>query len=430
MSKIPQSLQKNVDHNRQTSSLQAIILFLVWPLLAVVSAFRNYQKPWAKNIFWAFCTFFGFAFAIGAESHNSDIVRYVARIEYLNNIEMGFSEVIVFFQESGQIDILNTLISIVVSRFTSSQVVLTTIYGFIFGYFLSRNLWYLLDRLENKLLPVTLILLTCFFLVNPIWQINGFRMWTATHVFIYGLLPYLFEGKKKGLWLAMLSILIHFSFILPVMILLAHAVAGNWVKVFFIFYMVTFFFSEIDVAVFNNLVENYAPEILQERTESYRSEGQVEEYREGDTAGARNWYVVWYNRALSWSIMGFLVVLFFKGKHFFENNIRWLNLFCFTLLFFGVVNLISSLPSGGRFYTVANLCALALIILYIQNQPHEKVMKRFILMATPALVLYIVVSVRIALYSLSATAILGNPFIALYMIGEQVSLNDVVKMIL
>ena len=255
-------------------------------------------------------------------------------------------------------------------------------------------------------------------------------MWTATHVFIYGLLPYLFEGNKKGLWISTSSILVHFSFIVPVAVLFFYVISGNWLRIFFVFYLLTFIFSEIDVAAFNNFVESYAPEIIQERTASYRTEGQVEAYREEDRGGNRNWYAVWYGRALSWSIMGFMVVLYFKGRAFFENNIRWLNLFCFTLLFIGVVNIFSSLPSGGRFYTVTNLCALALITLYVQNRPHEKVLKRFILAATPALMLYVVVSVRIALYSMSATAILGNPVIAMFLVGEHVSLNDVMRMII
>lgn len=423
-------MQKELDHSGDKSGFYAMALFIVWPLLAVVSAFRNYDKPWAKNIFWAFCAFYGFTFAIGAESQGSDIVRYVARIEMLHGMGMSISEAVEFFIASGQVDILNTIISIVISRFTDNQAVLTTVYAIIFGFFLSRNLWYIMERLEGKLLPVTFLLLVCFFLVNPIWDINGFRMWTATHIFIYGLLPYLFEGKKKGLWISSLSVLVHFSFLVPVFVLYAYIFTGNWLRVFFIFYLVTFFISEVDISAFNNLIENYAPEILQERTASYRSEGQVEAYREGESMSNVRWYAIWYDRALSWSVMGFLVVLFFKGRTFFEKNKGWLNLFSFTLLFFGVVNILSSLPSAGRFYTVANLCALALIILYVQNQPHEKIMKRFIVLDTPALLLYVIISVRVALYSLSATAILGNPVIAAFLMGKHVSLNDVLKMIL
>ena len=53
------------------------ILFLIWPLLALALAFRNYRSSWAKNMLWAFVAFYGFCFAIGAENEGGDIVRYV-----------------------------------------------------------------------------------------------------------------------------------------------------------------------------------------------------------------------------------------------------------------------------------------------------------------------------------------------------------------
>lgn len=415
---------------KDRSALYALVLFLVWPLLAVASAFRNYKEPWAKNIFWAFCAFYGFVFAIGAESQSSDIVRYVTEFQVLHGKQLTLAGIVEYFKSSGEIDVLRTTIAVIMSRFTDSQPILTMVYGVIFGFFFSRNLWFIMERLKGKLVPVTLLLLTCFFLVNPIWEINGFRMWTAAHIFIYGLLPYLFDGKKSGLWISAMSILVHFSFIIPVGLLLAYGLAGNRLTLYFCFFLLTFFISEIDIEAFNNLVESYAPEVLQERTASYRAEGQVEKFREGAEASSRNWYVNWYRRTLSWSLTGFLVVLYVKGRDFFRVNPGWLNLFSFTLLFFGAINLVSSLPSGGRFYKVVYLCALALVILYVQNQPREKAMKRFILVATPGLLLFVIVSVRIALYSLSSAAIMGNPVIALFLMGEYISLNDVMRMLL
>ncbi|WP_176466323.1 EpsG family protein [Aliifodinibius salipaludis] len=405
------------------------MLFLLWPLLALLSAFKNYRSSWAKNILWAFIAFYGFAFAIGAESEGADIARYVEKYQHLHGQQMTFAKALEYYSESGDIDVASTFISIVLSRFTDSQSILTLVYGIIFGYFFSRNMWFVLEHLKGNIRFTTALLFICFFLVIPIWNMNGFRMWTAAHIFIYGLLPYLYEGKKSGVLIASLSILVHFSFLVPVSILYLYIFAGNRLLIYFVFYCLTFFVSEINLSVFNELVEGYAPEIIQERTAGYRGEQYVENYREG-TTNSQNWYMDWYGRAMRWSIMGFLVVLFFRAKKFFMQNKNWLNLFCFTLLFYGVANLFSSLPSGGRFLSIANLSALALITLYVQNKEHEKVMKRFIIAATPALVLFIVVSVRMGLYSISATTILGNPIIAIFLTGEHISMNDVMRMLL
>ena len=195
---------------------------------------------------------------------------------------------------------------------------------------------------------------------------------------------------------------------------------------YFFFFIATFFISEINLEFFNNIIENFAPEGIQDRTSGYRNEKYVEIYRES-TEESRVWYARWYGTALKWSVMGFLVVLFFQGKDFLKRNKNWLTLFCFTLLFYGVANLLSSLPSAGRFVSIANLCALTFIILFVQNNLYGLVLERFIWSVLPALTLYIIVAIRIGLYSMSATAILGNPIISMFFVGEHISINDFIK---
>jgi len=411
------------------SGYYAVILFLIWPFLAVASAFKNYSSSWGKNILWAFVAFYGFAFAIGAESTESDINRYVQEVEYLHGIDMSPAEAVEYYQSSGEVDVLRTFLAVTVSRFTDSQAVLTLIYGIIFGFFFSRNMWFVLERLEGQIKPITIVLTVCLFLIIPIWQMNGFRFWTAAHMFVYGLLPFLFDGKKSGIIISVLSLLVHFAFLIPVGVLLSYLLFGNRTLSYFIFFLITFFISEIDLAVLNNLIENYAPDIIQERSAGYRGEDKVEAFRE-DTQSNTVWYAVWYGRALSWSVMGFLVIFFIKGRRFFDENKGWLRLYSFVLLFYGFANLFNSLPSGGRYLSIANLIAVALITLYIQNREQGVAIERFVWITTPALFLFIVVSFRIGLYSMSATAVLGNPIIAMFFMGEHISLNDVMKMIL
>src|SRR5699024_1226601 len=96
-------------------------------------------------------------------------------------------------------DILRTIIALAVSRFTASQSVLTLVYGIIFGFFFSRNMWFVLERFKGKIRLITILLFCCFFLVIPIWDINGFRFWTAAHIFVYGVLQFLFDEKWRGI---------------------------------------------------------------------------------------------------------------------------------------------------------------------------------------------------------------------------------------
>jgi len=405
-------------------------LFLIWPFLAMISAFKNYRSSWAKNIVWAFVAYYGFVFAIGSENESADIMRYINEYQNLHGVEMTLASTQKYYDQSGEVDVTTTFIAVLLSRFTDSQSILTLVYGLIFGFFFSRNMWFVLDRVEGNMKPISLLLFVCFFLLVPIWNMNGFRFWTAAHVYIYGLLPYLFDGKKSGVVTAALAILVHYAFVIPVAILMAYIVFGNRLVIYFAFFVTTFFISEINLTIFNKYVESYAPEIVQERTQGYRGEEYVDNYREGAEQEGRVWYAVWHGKALKWSVMGFLVILFIKSRSYFLKNKGWLSLFCFVLLFYGVANLFSSLPSGGRFHTIGDLGAMALITLYIQNREQDLVMERFVWAATPALLLYIAVTLRMGLYSMSATSILGNPFIALFLSGEHVSLNDVMRMLL
>ena len=55
----------------------SVILFLIWPFLALIYAAKNYKASWSKNIIWFFVIFYGFTLTI----HNvgeeiSDANRY------------------------------------------------------------------------------------------------------------------------------------------------------------------------------------------------------------------------------------------------------------------------------------------------------------------------------------------------------------------
>jgi len=127
--------------------------------------------------------------------------------------------------------------------------------------------------------------------------------------------------------------------------------------------------------------------------------------------------------------MGFLSLFYFRSRKIFEENRYWLNLFCFVLLFYGVANLFSSLPSGGRFITVANFCAVSLIVLYIQNHTRDKMMRMYTWAVTPAILLFIIVGIRVGFLSTGATSILGNPLVALFSAGQDMSLEQFLRMI-
>src|SRR5690554_150603 len=405
-----------------------LIHFLIWPFLTLVYYLKNFRKPVAKNVMWLFVVFYGATFAIGMESSSSDIVRYIAEVEHLNYLNLSFNGIVGYYLASKEIDILRTLLAWVVSIFTNNGFYLIIIYGIIFGYFFSRNMWYVLERMEGKIKFFTLILIVTLFLVIPIWNLNGFRFWTAAHVFIYGLLPFIFERKKKFLiWCFITPFVFHYSFLFALIPLSAYLIFGNRVKIYFILFLISFFISEFDISQFNMLIEQYVPESIAERSESYKIEDKVEALREGEIKTNMVWYAKYYGKALRWSIVALLILIYWGSRKTIKENQELLRLLSFIFLFFFFANLLATIPSGGRFLAIGNLIALAFLVLHLQNNKIEKGVYNLARIVTPFILFFIIISLRIGLYSFSIMTLIGNPFTAIFSFSENISLNDVIK---
>lgn len=409
------------------------ILFCLLPILALIQSFKNYRSAWAKNIFWAFVIFYGATFAISSEDKNSetasDINRYVLEIQDLHKIDINYDKALQLYDESESLDVVRLIIAVLVSRFTDSQQILTIAFGFIFGFFYSRNIWFVFDRLSGKINPSLIILLLALILVNPMWFMGGFRFWTATHVFLYGLLPYLFEKKKVNILTSSLSILFHFAFTLPVAILLIYILAGNRMYIYFILFILSLLYSELNLQVLNSFITENASEKVQKKTEGYRSEERVDLYRKGELVEAEknaNWYVTLYNLGFIWFIRITLILFFIKKRREVKKNQTLFNLFCFSLLFFTIANMMASVPSGGRYLTIASFIGLSTIAFYYNVAIKDKFFQRFIILSMPVLLLFIVVSIRFGFHTLSVNTFFGNPVTAL-LTDYNISLNDIIK---
>lgn len=411
-------------------------LFLILPFFGAITAIRNYRSPWAKNVLWAFVVYYGFTFAIAKENNEVDIVRYIDDLKELHGQSLTFLNIIDIFKDRGDADVLKTIVDIIVSRFTDNTQVLIAAYGFIFGFFYSRCIWYLFKRLQGKLKWGTVLMIVVFSLINPFWNLNGFRFNTAVLVFLFGILPFLFESKKNKLIFCYLSLLVHFSFLIPVIVLSMYILAGNRKNIYFAIFVASSFISAINISEFNSLVEKYVPAIVSERSEKYRDEDLVMEFREGDQGAIveskegvvlkKNWYAIYYLRILYWSLSTILVAMFIFSGRVFAVNKGLLNGYCFSLLMFGIGNIMQSIPSGERYLMVAALITVATLVFYLQNQQMDKYILKFVTLLVPAIILFIIVAIRTGFYSISITTIVGNPVIMLFT-DYNLSLNDIIK---
>jgi hypothetical protein len=396
--------------NNRREGLIYYFSFLVWPFGVMLDAVNNWRKPYAKNVIWLFCIFFGFTFII-AEEGGADSDRYAKLfIEYAHS-DVSFSLLWHSFYSAGSdsVDIASPIITFLISRLTDNPRILFTIFGLIFGYFYSRNIWYVLERIKGNITIVVFTYIMVFALLVPLWSINGFRMWTAAQIFLYGAMPFLMEGDKKRLIWALTSVLFHFSFSYPLVVLFIYIFFGNRLNIYFYFFIITSFINELNPDFVRSAL-SFLPDVFQSRITGYTNTDYIQSTK--DLNLELNWYVAYAVKGIKWASYIIVVFTFFSCRKVLVERRDLTKLFCFSLLFFGFANIFSLLPSGGRFVLVAELFLFSFFILMITSWPDIKWSFQIQVLCIPLLLLYFIYQIRLGMDFLSLMTICGNPVLA------------------
>jgi len=392
-------------------SIYSYLVFLVSPLLSVFIALRSYNSAWAKNLVWFFVVFYAITFTIPSEG--SDAFYYKTQLEtlHMKNISLkDFASNFYTTKPTGGLekpfdDAIQPAISYAVAQFTDNYRFLYLFIGLIYGYFFSRNIWFLISALKDRIQIIHVVVILSFALIIAFWQLNSIRMWTAAHIFFYGVIMYLQKGRKlRGIFFVSISFFMHFSFLLPISTFLLYIIVGNRIKIFFYLFLATFFINEIDLGALRNILESVLPDFFHRRVETYTPGEQVQR-----AVKEKTWQVIYSSLALKWIILFCIAGLFFSLREKMKKYPYLFNLFAFTLLFLSIAQLSSLVPSGGRYLRIAYLFALTVTLYSLQTFPQVKLIKNASFIIVPGLLFYCLISLRIGLDSLNM-GIMGNVF--------------------
>jgi hypothetical protein len=387
------------------------IFFLLSPFLGFIQAFKYHREAWAKNSIWLFVIFYGYTMY---RPEIMDATRYVLSLINLYEKPLTWDVFISNFysDDSDSVDIYQPLVTFILSRFTKDGNILFAVFGTVYGYFFSRNIWMVLDfsrarKVDNKFW----LLIVAFICVLGFWHLNGVRMFTAAHVFFYGAFQYLVNNKRNGIAFVFSSMLIHFSFILPIgFFLLFVFVRISWRILYFLF-ISSFFISSLNISAVRTGLESVAPSFLLPRVESYTNDEYLESVT--DLNESVNWYVKIHADSLMWAIAVLFTIIYFSKSSRFKDDKSFSNLFGFSLLISSVGNITSLLPSGGRYVLLAQLFGVALLVFYYVRFKVD-LFARWLVLLSPLLFFFIIVSLRISFDTISVMTILGNPILALF----------------
>jgi hypothetical protein len=344
-----------------TNSKYYLILFLIWPFLALISAISNYSQKESKKVIYLFMIYYGLTFIIAAV--DTDSAGYARELK--DNAALPFSD---FFKIVGgiyatdtSVDIVEPFISFVVSRFTDDPSLLFAVYAAVFGFFYLKSINLIYDRYWENPGWNAVIHLAFFTVIIPITSIDGGRMWTAAWIFFYGAYHVILYRDPRYLLIALASSFVHWSFLSANVVLIIYFLAGNRNIIYLPIAFASFVLPSLITPVFQS-ISLFLGGGLQGRFENYSNENYII-YRQEDLEQAA-WFLQIGNNLVLYYLLLALIVIQIKSGYLMKEKAER-NLFSFLLLFLSFVNFGKAIPSfGSRFQLVFFLFATLYVILY------------------------------------------------------------------
>ncbi len=376
---------------------------------------------------WCFNIFLGLTFFF---REDSDAQRYIAGLKEISSFET-IDIFINYLQTDGKfrIDFLQPTISFFVSRFTVDGRVLYALFGLLFGFFYSRNIDLLLQKLNGSLkleLKLFLIFFACYL---PFHQINGFRFNISIQIFIFGVLNFIILDKKRlGLISILLTILFHDAFLIAGMLFLVFLSLKNMRRsyhIIFFLYIISFFTAKLDLDLAGGYLENL--EFVRKDRLSYLNEENVElskhEFSEN------NFYIKYKADLISFLVIVSVIWFYSRFSRVIIASKELMDCFNLTLIFLIFVNFAVSIPIIARFAMVAHLSFAVMMFLFFNSNKSIKSPGWFKILAIPIISLTSIVSIWDGFSYWSLSSFFSNA-LTFWAFDFDSSVSDLIKTIL
>jgi hypothetical protein len=404
--------------NLQSTSLPKLQIFwlafiAIWPFAAFLKGLKIFRSPKVKTILWLFFIYFGFMFIIPEDVPGApDSARYATKLMDAHKQPLSLNYLISSFYnpDGSNVDIYQPLATWFVAIFTDDPRFLFALFAAVFGFFYVQNLWMVFSRITSRVRWLLLFFMLAFALVNPIWNINGVRMWTAAQIFVFGILRMYLVNDRKGLIWAGFSILTHFSFLIPFLLLLMFQFIPVNLSLLFVFFIASSFVKEIELNVVRNLL-SYLPEIFHSRMEGYLGDAYAE--RVAQKLETKAWHVGLASWAKEWVLYIWIIALYIFRHRWIKIQPQVTKLFMVAMFMGGFAQMASLLPSGGRFMVISHSLFFASIVLIMGAGLLKNKLPLLKLISYPLLGFSLIFSIRTGLDYIGIFTLIGNPFTAI-----------------
>lgn len=310
-------------------------------------------------------------------AHLMGVYEYYLDMSFFEFVK-GLGSLLIFQPIEASNDVYKHVISYLAGGLFRVPELIHLFGGLLLGYFFTKSVFLVLESKENQKIGFLLFSFIALFLISrSISALNSLRMWTAMWIFFYGSFAYVKRGKTKYLWIVLLSVFIHFSYLIYIIPLIL-AFSLNKQRLIIVVIFVGSFFVNIGFEQISGIVETTG---LYQDKAKYTILDEETLGRRGDQISAvtSNFYkeigpAVY--KSFSTILLAFtLILVYLKG-----TGNKYLDfLIAGGLMILSLSNVASSSSPAveGRGYTIASifLVAAAIQTLFLNNYLLENAFK-------------------------------------------------------
>lgn len=359
------------------------ILFLINPFLSAIDSLINIRDKQSQKLLFLWFLIFGAAFCAVNEAADSSrwvetfyVEAHYSLDQYLQVLRDYFSF------DSNVKDIFAISVNFLVGRFTDNYHWTYLIYAAVFGFFYLKSVKiFLRYEVEDKWVFYSLLFMLCF--SNPIFNINGMRMWIAAWIAVYSSLKIFLDKEYRYILLLLITPLVHDSFFVWIAICAIALLTNRYQKTWVVLFIISSFVSAVS---YLDILHDYSyllPTFMQNQIWSYTQSEHALEVMSGEIELSLPLYARVFNALPGYFRLLLAYLLIFNRKIINQDATKE-NIFNVFLVFSAVTNFLSGIPGFVRFQT---LCIPFLIIILAMN-PEILQKYRRLLYCTPFVYCY------------------------------------------
>jgi hypothetical protein len=338
----------------KASIVPKLLFVFVWPFPAFINVFKDLKSKHLLLFFMLFSAFVGLNMY---EAPTSDMYRYVTNSIHYKNKPL----IDIFLEKDFFYPLVSKIINSISSNFYFITLCFTSIYYFLFY----KCIKVISDNLNpNYRLYIPWFYIFALYTVLPFTVVTAFRFNSAVLFFSWCLLEYTINGKKKFLYLILLTPFLHFSFIFYIILPFIYLSIKNLKKranIVLIIFALSFIYSRSNISsVVDSFSKQFLSESISSQVDIYASEEGIENndiryskaVKQGSTKRAINRGIIDYSRQI---LMFSLLFIILRRKKFIDQNKFYEDLLLMALLSYSLTNFAASVHHGSRFFSVSNL---------------------------------------------------------------------------